>query len=80
MIILLLLLLLYGWKLKKHLNFTSDSMLCEMESASLSRTLDSYMCEQVMSLEFGQIWVRSSDMQGFRHSQGLELGTSDNPF
>lgn len=48
MIILLLLLLLYGWKLKKCLNSTSDSMLCEMEPASLSRTLDTYMYEHVM--------------------------------
>lgn len=80
MIILLLLLLLYGWKLKKCLNFTSGSMLCEMESASLYRTLELYMYEHMMPLEFAGIWGRASDTQGFRHSQGLELRTPDNPF
>lgn len=59
---IILLLLLYGWKLKKRLKFTSDSMLCEMESASLSRTLDSYTYEQGMPLEFAGIWGRASDM------------------
>lgn len=58
---IILLLLLDGWKLKKCLKFTSDSMLCEMESASLSRTLASYTYEHGMPLNLLQT-CRTSDI------------------